>query len=205
MRRKPRRNGETNMALTRKLLEGMGIDEKQIETIIEAHSETVNGLKAERDSYKEEAGKLPDLQKELEDARKVGSGAEAWKVKFEDAQKALEEYTTKVEAEKAETRKRNAYRDMLAHAGIDPRLIPIIMKGETLSGIEMEGDTLKDADSLEQAVKEQYADFVLKERVEGAGTATPPKGTDGGGADPDVARMMQERGDRMYGKINKEA
>lgn len=193
------------MALTRKLLEGMGIDEKQIETIIEAHAETVNGLKAERDSWKDEAGKLPELQKELEDARKAGNGAEAWKVKYEDAQRALEEYTSKVEAEKAETLKRNAYRDMLAHAGIDPRLIPIIMKGETLSGIEMENGALKDAESLEQAVKEQYADFVVKERVQGAGTETPPKGIETGGADPAVARMMQARGDRMFGKIEKEA
>ena len=59
------------MALTRKLLEGMGIEDKQIETIIEAHSETVTALKAERDKAKETAAKVPDLQRQLEEAKKA--------------------------------------------------------------------------------------------------------------------------------------
>lgn len=56
------------LALTRKLLEGLGIEGKHIETIIEAHSETVNALKSERDRYKEDAEKTQDLQKKLEEA-----------------------------------------------------------------------------------------------------------------------------------------
>ena len=39
------------MALTRKMLKAMGIEEDKIEQIIEAHSETVDSLKADRDSY----------------------------------------------------------------------------------------------------------------------------------------------------------
>lgn len=34
------------MALTRKLLKGMGLTEEQMDTIIEAHTDTVDGLKA---------------------------------------------------------------------------------------------------------------------------------------------------------------
>ena len=38
------------MSLTRKMLKAMGIEEEKIDQIIEAHSETVDSLKAVRDS-----------------------------------------------------------------------------------------------------------------------------------------------------------
>ena len=57
------------MAMTRKFLKAMGIEEDQIEQIIEAHTETVSALKDERDSYKEDAEKLADVQKELNTAK----------------------------------------------------------------------------------------------------------------------------------------
>lgn len=57
------------MALTRRLLEGLGVEGKTVESIIEAHSETVNALKAERDKYKEGAERAADLQRQLEEAK----------------------------------------------------------------------------------------------------------------------------------------
>ena len=38
------------MALTRKLLKGMGLTEEQVDTIIEAHTETTDGLKKDIES-----------------------------------------------------------------------------------------------------------------------------------------------------------
>ena len=43
------------MSLTRKMLKAMGIEEEKIDQIIEAHSETVDALKKDRDTYKENA------------------------------------------------------------------------------------------------------------------------------------------------------
>ena len=40
------------MALTRKMLKAMGIEEEKIDQIIEAHTETVDALKADRDKLK---------------------------------------------------------------------------------------------------------------------------------------------------------
>lgn len=60
------------MALTRKMLKAMGIGEEQIEEIIEAHTETVDGLKA----YKTDAEKLPGLQRQLDEALKAPAQGE---------------------------------------------------------------------------------------------------------------------------------
>lgn len=189
------------MALTRRLLEGMGIEDKQIETIIEAHSETVNGLKAERDKYKEDAAKVPDLQKELEAARKANEDAGGWEQKFNDEHKAFEDFKTKVDSEKAEARKAQAYRNMLKAADIDPRRIDAIMRVTDLSKVEMDGDALKDVDSLSESAKTEWADFVVKTKTQGAEPATPPKASGAiEGADPEVAKRMQARHERLYGK-----
>ena len=44
------------MALTRKFLKAMGIEDEKAEEIISAHVETVNGLKGERDALQEQLG-----------------------------------------------------------------------------------------------------------------------------------------------------
>lgn len=46
------------MALTRKLLRSMGIEDEKIDQIIDAHTETVNALKDERDGLKDAADRL---------------------------------------------------------------------------------------------------------------------------------------------------
>lgn len=57
------------MALTRKMLKAMGIGEEQIDQIIEAHADTVDALKEERDALKGKAQKLAGVQKELDDTK----------------------------------------------------------------------------------------------------------------------------------------
>lgn len=189
------------LALTRKFLEGMGIEEKQVESIIEAHSDTVNGLKAERDKYKEQAQKVPDLQKQLEEAQSAGSDTDEWEQKYNDEHQAFEDFKAQIEVERADAEKAQAYRGMLMAAGIDPKRIDAIMRVTDLSKVEMEDGKLKEAGELEKAAKEEWADFVIKTQIKGSNPANPPK-ADGGveGADPEVARRMQERNERMFGK-----
>lgn len=193
------------MALTRRLLEGMGIEDKQIETIIEAHTETVNGLKADRDKYKELAEKVPDLQKQLEDAKASGSNDDGWQQKYEDEHKAFEDFKTEVDTERANAAKAKAYRRMLGDAGIDPKRLDAIMRLTDLSNVEMEDGALKDVEKLQEAAKQEWADFVVKTRTQGSDPENPPKASGGvEGADPAIAKRLQERHERLYGKSNTE-
>lgn len=191
------------MALTRKLLEGMGIEEKAIESIIEAHSETVTGLKADRDKYKEQAEKVPDLQRQLEEAKAASDDGE-WEQKYTEEHQAFEDYKAQVATERADAEKAQAYRGMLMAAGIDPKRIDAIMRVTDLSEVEMEDGKLKEAGKLEEAAKEEWADFVLKQVTKGSNPATPPEHKDNvpEGADPEIARRMQERHERMFGKTD---
>ena len=195
---------EHTLALTRKLLEGMGIEDKAIESIIEAHSETVNGLKADRDKYKEQAAKVPDLQKQLEEAQAASDGTDEWEQKYNDEHQAFEDFKAQIQTERADAEKAQAYRGMLMAAGIDPKRIDAIMRVTDLSEVEMEDGKLKDQGKLEESAKEEWADFVLKQFTKGSNPATPPepKGNVPEGADPEIARRMQERHERMFGKTD---
>lgn len=183
----------------------MGIEEKQVESIIEAHTETVNGLKAQRDKAQEEAKRVPDLERQLEEAKDANKGSDEWQRKFEQAQKELTDYKAKVEAKEAEEAKAKAYRAMLTKAGIDPKRLDSIMRVTDLSAVEMEDGKLKDVEKLTEAAKAEWSDFVVRKVTEKANPAEPPKSPKlPEGADPEVERRMRERNDRQFGKTEKE-
>lgn len=189
------------MALSRKLLEGMGLEDKQIESIIEAHADTVNGLKAERDGYKEQAGQVAELQKKLEDAQAATGDGGDWEQKFNDEHKAFEDFKAQVDTERTNAAKDKAYREMLAGADIDPRRIDAIMRVTDLSAVEVEDGKLKSAEELADAAKKEWADFVIKTKTEGSNPATPPTNNGGvEGADPEIAARQRARHERLFGK-----
>lgn len=189
------------MALTRKFLEGMGIEDKQVQSIIEAHTETTDALKAERDRWKEQAEAVPTLQKQLEDAKKATEDGNGWQKRYEDEHKAFEDFKAQVDAQKKEADKAVAYRKLLAEASVDPKRMDAIMRVTDLSDIELDDEgNVKDADKLVEAIASEWADFVVKTKAVGSNPATPPKGEPTvEGADPEIAKRMQERHERMFG------
>ena len=88
------------MALTRKLLKGMGLTDEQVDTIIEAHTDTVDGLKEQVKVYKADADKLPTVQQELDDLKEKGD--DGYKEKYEKEHSDFEAY--KSDIAKKETR-----------------------------------------------------------------------------------------------------
>ena len=78
------------MALTRNFLKSMGLTEEQVATIIEAHTDTVDGLKDLIATYKADAEKLPDIQKELNDLKKEGADG-GYKAKYEKEHKDFQD------------------------------------------------------------------------------------------------------------------
>ena len=82
------------MALKRSFLKGMGLTDEQCDSIIEAHAETVDGLKADLARYKETAGKAEQLQKDLEKANADLESAkkDGWKDKHDKVKKEFDDY-----------------------------------------------------------------------------------------------------------------
>lgn len=173
------------MALTRKLLRGMNLTDEQVETIIEAHTETVDGLKNDIEKYKTDAEKLPGVQRELDDLKKTAgdNGEVVPKADYDRLQDEYNTYKESVTAKETRSAKDAAYRNLLTEAGIDPKRIDAIMKITDIDGIELAEDgKIKDADTRTETVKKDFAEFVVTYGEKGADVPTPPAGK-GGGAD----------------------
>ncbi len=161
------------MSLTRKMLKAMGIEEEKIDQIIEAHSETVDSLKADRDSYKEDAEKLKDVQKELDNLK--AKGDDGWKEKHDKLKGEFDNYKKDVEAKETHAAKEAAYRAILKDANLSEKGIEKAIKYAEWDKIELDADgKLKGANDHIKAVREEWAEYVTTTTTTGAKTSTPP-------------------------------
>lgn len=159
------------MALTRKMLEAMGIETDKAELIIAAHTETVDALKAQRDNYKTEAEKLPGVQAEL-DGYKNG---EDYKAKYDTLK-------SQIDGEKAQAAKETAARAYLKEKGItDEKSLKLAMRGATaeIAGITLKDGKIEDTKSLDALLSGDFSGLITQTTTEGTQTDNPA-GTSGG-------------------------
>ena len=163
------------MGFSRKMLKAMNIEEDKIEQIIDAHSETVDALKADRDAYKEDAAKLAAVQKELDELK--AKGDDGYKAKYEAEKAAHDALKADVAAKETKKAKTDAYRELLKGANIDEKRIATILRAEapTIDKIELDADgKIKNAEQYTESIKSDWADFVVTQSAKGTNTATPP-------------------------------
>ena len=172
------------MALTRKLLAALGIEESKIDQIIEAHTETTEALKKQRDQFKTEADKVSELEKELETAKANAGNDDGYKQKYEKEHEAFETYKKDLAAKEAHEAKANAARAYLKDKGIGDKSLGLALKalGADIDSLELDGDSIKDAKALDDALSGDLAQLVTTKETRGADTSTPPanEGNSGG-------------------------
>lgn len=169
---------------------GMGIETAHIEAIIEAHAETVDALKAERDRYKEKAEEVPELQAKLEEAEQDGQRVVELQEKYDALAKRLETaengrkelqaefdtYKGGVEERETLAAKAKAYRAQVVEgAGIAAEYVDAVMSVTNLDDVQMDEDgNVVGAKELSNGVKERYKAFVAHKRVERDHPENPP-------------------------------
>lgn len=160
------------MALTRNMLKGMSLTEEQIDTIIESHAETVDGLKAERDKFKANAEKLTEVQAELDVLK--AKGDDGFKEKYDKLKVDFDNYKAEIENARKLEEKKNAYRDLIKDVGLSEKGAEKALKYADWNAIEVEDGKIKDSKEHLKALKEEWAEYVVKEAETGASVTTPP-------------------------------
>lgn len=162
------------MALTRKLLKSLGLEDEKIESIIEAHGETVEGLKQKLEKAEAEAAKVAELTTQLNNANdKLAKSGDAAKVQAD-----FDAYKEEIAKEKATASKRAAADALLKEAGYARESV----RGLILRTIDLdkwEADDkggIKDADAFKKSVQADYADLVSTTQTTGTPPANPPAG-----------------------------
>ena len=168
------------MALTRKSLKAMGLTDEQVDSIVEMHTETVDGLKDKLKTAEEKANQLDGVQKEL-DALKA-KGGDDYKARAEKAEKALNDYKAEVAAKETKAAKESAVRAYFEGKNITGGNLNIAMRGakDEINGLELDTDgKIKDTSALDSLISGEYAALVVTTQTRGANTATPPAGNGG--------------------------
>lgn len=187
------------MALTRKMLKGMGLSDEQIDTIIEAHTETVDSLKDQVAAYKEDADKLPGVQKSLEKAQADLEAAtkDSYKVKYDALKEDFDAYKADVEKKDTHNAKEAAYRELLKAAGVSEKRIAAVLKVSDIDSVELDDSgNIKDADALTASIKTEWADFIPTTQTQGANTPNPPSNTGGSMTKEDIMNI-KDRDERI--------
>lgn len=185
------------MSLTRKMLKAMGIEDEKIEQIIEAHTDTVDALKEERDKYKVDAEKLPEVQGQLDSLKKSVNEPNEFKDKFEKEHEEFENYKAEVAKERALKEKTDLYRGLLKSAGVDEKRIDSIIKVTDMDNVTVKDGKIDGSDKLIEDIKSNWSDFIVNSKITGAGVDNPPSN----GNDPDYDSMS----DAEYYKSTYEA
>lgn len=175
------------MALTRKYLKALEIEDAKIDQIIEAHTEVTDALKADRDKYKAEVESNEDIQAKLDEVTKERDELQAqvdveetYKAKYEAEHQAFDEFKKGVAANEEKSKKAEAYKSLLKEAGVSDKRFDAIMKVTSVDGLELDDEgKIKDSDKVVENIKSEWSEFIVTESTKGAKTENPPANNHG--------------------------
>ena len=161
------------MALTRNYLKSMDLTEEQVNAIIENHTDSIDGLKAELATARAAAETVEALTKERDELKdKLSKAGDAAKVQAE-----FDAYRQQVETEKANAAKSAAVRKALKASGVQrEEFLDLLMGKVELDKVEMDGDAVKDESSFVAPFKAAYAGCFASESEQGTKLQNPPSG-----------------------------
>lgn len=185
------------MALTRKSLKAMGLTDEQVDSIVEMHSETVDGLKDKLKTAEEKATKLDDVQKELDELK--AKKGDDYKAKYEQEHKDFEAFKKDVTAKETKAAKESAVKAYFESKNITGSNLAIAMRGarDEIDAITLDGETIKDTSALDALVSGEYAGLVVTKSKQGAATATPPANTGGSKMTKEDIMKIKDAGERQ--------
>ena len=146
------------MALTRAFLKSLQLTEEQVSAIIEAHSETVEGLKAIN----------TDLQSKLDEATPSAQKAQEMSDKYAAVTKEFEDFKAGVAAKDTRRAKESAYRELLRSAGVADKRFDTIVKydSDLIDGLEIgEDGKVANADAINKAIQDNWSDFITQTKT----------------------------------------
>lgn len=183
------------MALTRKLLKSMGIEDEKIDQIIDAHTEVTDALKKERDGLKDKADRLDGVEKELNDLKAAGDGG--YKAKYEAEKTEHDALKKQIADKETYSKKESAVKAYYESKNIKDKNLNIAMRGTDFGKVELNEDgTLKDTKALDELVSGDFASLVYTQQTNGANTATPPASNGSAGVTKETIMAIKDRGER---------
>lgn len=161
------------MALTREFIRKLAK-----ESDVELPKEFIDGIIAEhtsaRDAFADEMVKA-EIAKKPEGVTDVKESDD-----YKALQKSFDDYKAEIAGKETKAAKEKAFRSILKDACLSDRGIEKAVKYANFDDFELDGDgSLKNAKSYIKAAQEEWAEYVVSQKVTGANTANPPSNVGG--------------------------
>jgi len=168
------------MSITRKFLKGIGIEDEKVDAIIEAHTEVTNRMQTEIESlkaFKENAEKLPGVQKELDETKAKVAKIDELQAKYDSEHAAFEAYKKEIAGKESGRKVREAYTALLKKSKVDDKRFDSILRVTDFSKLKLDDEgKFENEKDLTDAIKADWADFIVTEESRGSKPETPPEG-----------------------------
>lgn len=188
------------MALTRKMLAAMDIPSDKIDEIINAHTETVDAIKEERDKYKSDSSELAKTKNKLDEVKKELAAADSsnWEQKYNDLKTEYDDYKKDIDNKATRSAKEAAYKQLLKDAGVSEKRIATVLRVSDVDGLKLDKDgKVEDAASVTENIKKEWADFIVTKTETGASTPNPPANNGGKTKTKEEIMKIKDTGERQ--------
>lgn len=188
------------MAFTRNFLKSLGLNEEQVQSVMEEHVSVTDALK----QYKADAEQLPTVQKELDDLKKATADYEQIKSDLAKEKQAFSDYKSEVENQNTLTKVKDAYKALLKAQKVDDKRIGSILKVTDFSAMKLDKDgKLEKESDLTESIKTEWSDFIVRDGKRPNPVETPPADKDVPADDDEayVKNLVSQRHSSLYGNV----
>ena len=152
------------------------IPAEAIAKLTKAISTTVGNEFVEKNRYKAKLDEIDTLKNDKQTAEDNAATAEKWKTKYEALKGDFDAYKGEQAKKETHNAKEKAYRELLKAVGVSEKRIDTVLKVSDVDSVELdEKGRIKEADTLTESVKTEWADFITTTSKKGADTANPPE------------------------------
>ena len=184
------------MAFGRSFLKSIGLTDDQITSVMEEHISIVDALKKERDTFKSDADKLPDLQRELQTLK----GGEDFKAKYEQEHQNFEQYKADIAKNEQLEKVKAAYRKLLVDEKINEKRLDGIIRLTDFEKIKLDKDgNLADLKALKENIGKEWGEYRVTTKQEEHKPDTPPE-KDNGDTNTGIREMTAKWHAAKYGE-----
>lgn len=154
------------MGLSRRFLKELLADyddrDELIDSIIDAHAETVGGLKNEIAKYTDDAEEYHRVAQEVERLRESGVSDGEWKGKYLAVHQEFEAAKAAAKQAEAKSERASLFRSLLLEEGVHPSFVNAVVRGggELMNAMDISNGGVANEGYLRNAIRSEFADFI---------------------------------------------
>lgn len=159
----------------------MGLTDEQVETIIEAHTDVVDGLKDEINNNKDAVKRLAEITKERDELK--AQGDDGYKEKYDKEHSDFEKFKAEIAAKETRESKGKAFLSILNLANIKGANAEFVMDSKTaekmIDELEIKDGKVVNQEDVVKAVAEKWGNYAERKGIINAPVPNPPINTGG--------------------------